>query len=131
MSQLFSADTNVNATTVVATATTVGVTRGQANRFKNRSRMEIVAGILNIARTGALKTHLMYKANLSYMVVTQYLEFLTSADLIKEIFDEQGMAKLYQTTPRGLKYLEVYSSLQNLAGLEQQKELPQKSALFG
>lgn len=93
--------------------------------------MEIVASILNIARTGALKTHLMYKANLSYMVVTQYLEFLTSSDLIKEVFDEQGMAKLYQTTPRGLKYLEVYDSLQTLTGIDEHRRIPQKSPLFG
>ena len=99
-------------------------------RFKNRSRMEIVANILDIGRTGALKTHLMYKANLSYMVVTQYLEFLTSSELIKEIFDEQGMVKLYQTTPRGLKYLEVYDSIRGLAGIEQQRQAQQRTNLF-
>ncbi|MGI0090708.1 MAG: winged helix-turn-helix domain-containing protein [Nitrososphaerales archaeon] len=101
------------------------------SRFKNRSRMEIVAAILNIGRTGALKTHLMYKANLSYMVVSQYLGFLTSSDLIKEVFDEQGMAKLYQTTPRGLRYLEVYESLQSLASIDSQKKIVEKTNLFG
>jgi len=98
----------------IFTIESTGSKPAQPAKFKNRSRMEIIASILNIARTGSLKTHLMYKANLSYMVVTQYLEFLASSNLIKELFDEQGMVKLYQTTPRGLKYLEVYESLQNL-----------------
>ncbi|MGI0090507.1 MAG: winged helix-turn-helix domain-containing protein [Nitrososphaerales archaeon] len=103
---------------------TVEPTKGKQtspSRFKNRSRMEIVAAILNIARTGALKTHLMYKSNLSYVVVSQYLQFMISSDLIKKVLDEQEMSKLYQTTPRGLKYLEVYESLQSLAGINSQR----------
>ena len=101
-------------------------------RFKNRSRMEIVANVLNIARSGALKTHLMYKANLSYMVVSQYLEFLTRSELIKETFDDQGMVKLYQTTPKGLKYLQVYDSLQDIAGIGAQRGMHGTSLeLFG
>ncbi|MHB1908348.1 MAG: winged helix-turn-helix domain-containing protein [Nitrososphaerales archaeon] len=87
-------------------------------RFKNRNRMEIVANLLTIAKSGALKTHLMYRANLSYLMVSEYLGFLSSAELIKERVDEDGAVKLYQTTPKGLKYLEVYESLQSIAGLD-------------
>jgi predicted transcriptional regulator len=91
--------------------------RGNGTKFKNRNRMEIVANLLSIARTGALKTHLMYKANLSYLMVTEYLNYLASAGLIKETLDEEGTTKLYQTTPKGEKYLEAYESLQSIAGL--------------
>ena len=91
-------------------------------RFKNRSRMEIVANMLDIGRTGALKTHLMYKANLSFMVVTQYLEFLTSTELMERTLDEDGMVRRFQTTPRGLKYLEVYDSIRDLARIDHARQ---------
>ncbi|MHB8566878.1 MAG: winged helix-turn-helix domain-containing protein [Nitrososphaerales archaeon] len=124
MSQVF----NVESTPTTVVAATVA----KPTKFKNRSRMEIVANILDIARMGALKTHLMYKANLSYMVVSQYLEFLTRSELIKETFDDQGMVKLYQTTPKGLKYLEVYGALQNIAGIDVQRGMHRTpSDLFG
>ncbi len=98
-------------------------TKGQhaGNKFKNRNRMEIVANLLAIAKSGALKTHLMYRANLSYLMVTEYLGFLCGAGLVKETLDEEGTTKLYQTTPKGLKYLEVYESLQSIAGLDTQR----------
>lgn len=113
----------------VETTSTVSP-KSHPTRFKNRSRMEIVANILDIARTGALKTHLMYKANLSYMVVSQYLEFLNKSELIKETFDDQGMIKLYQTTPKGLKYLQVYESLQTIAAIDAERGM-HSTDLFG
>lgn len=123
MSQVFNVESTSKSTTTPAAKPT---------KFKNRSRMEIVANILDIARTGALKTHLMYKANLSYMVVSQYLEFLTKAELIKETFDDQGMVKLYQTSAKGLKYLEVYDSLQSIAGIDVQRGMHRTPVeLFG
>jgi predicted transcriptional regulator len=102
-----------------------------SGKFKNRNRMEIVANLLTIAKSGALKTHLMYRANLSYLMVTEYLNFLCGADLIKETLDEDGTSKLYQTTPKGLKYLEVYESLQNIAGLETRSVSSKGPELFG
>jgi predicted transcriptional regulator len=99
-------------------------------RFKNRNRIEIVANILDIARNGALKTHLMYKANLSYMVVTQYLSFLIRSGLIEEVFSEDGPTKMYKTTSKGFQYMEVYDSLQSIAGLDSQKSLRTSSSIF-
>ncbi len=86
-------------------------------RFKNRNRMEIVAGLLSIAKTGALKTHLMYKANLSYLMVTEYLSFLVNSGLIEEVPDSKGTTRLYQTTQKGMQFLDAYVSLQAVAGL--------------
>ena len=99
-------------------------------RFKNRNRMEIVANLLTIAKSGALKTHLMYRANLSYLMVSEYLGFLTGAELVKERVDEDGAVKLYQTTPKGLKYLEVYESLQSIAGLDSRHNQNTNQDLF-
>jgi predicted transcriptional regulator len=80
--------------------------------------MEIVANLLQIAKTGALKTHLMYRANLSYLMVTEYLGYLRRSGLIEETIDEEGVTKIYRTSPKGLKYLQVYDSLQSIAELD-------------
>jgi predicted transcriptional regulator len=109
MAELFTATNNVPDKTV------------PSNKFKNRNRMEIVANLLSIAKNGALKTHLMYKANLSYLMVTEYLDFLIRSSLIKETIDSEGTGKLFQTTEKGLKYLEVYDSLQAIVGLDANK----------
>jgi predicted transcriptional regulator len=110
-----------------------GAVKGRNNgvRFKNRNRMEIVANLLTIARNGALKTHLMYKANLSYLMVTEYLSYLSSAELIRETLDDEGTTKLYLTTPKGIKYLEAYESLQSIAGLGSRNSINMSSSLFG
>ena len=90
-------------------------------KFKNRNRMEIVANLLDIAKTATLKTHLMYKANLSYVMVNEYLDYLIDAGLIMERPEPDTNAKLFETTEKGMKYLEIYASLQNLAGMELRK----------
>jgi len=86
------------------------------SRFKNRNRMEIVADLLTIAKARTLKTHLMYKANLSYLMVTEYLDLLRSSELIREV-EAEGTTRKYETTEKGLKYLELYGALQIVAGL--------------
>ncbi len=85
-------------------------------KFKNRNRMEIVANLLTIAKTGALKTHLMYKANLSYVMITEYLDYLQSSGLLRGMVIHDG-TKLYQTSEKGLRYIDVYDSLQDIAGM--------------
>ena len=92
--------------------------------------MEIVANLLTIGKGGALKTHLMYRANLSYLMVTEYLDFLCGSNLIRESLDDEGTTKLYQTTEKGLKYLEVYDTLQEIIGLDAQHVAESKSGLF-
>jgi predicted transcriptional regulator len=59
--------------------------------LKNRSRTEILYDLVRATRGGAKKTHLMYKANLSYTVLEQYLKFLLDNDLIRE---ENGIERL-------------------------------------
>jgi predicted transcriptional regulator len=46
--------------------------------WKNRSRLEIIGNILGVAKYGAKKTHIMYRANLSYSQLQEYVGFLTN-----------------------------------------------------
>jgi len=86
--------------------------------FRNRSRIDILANLLSAARGGSLKTHLMYRANLSFVLATQYLALLCESGLICEVLDEEMESKRYQTTEKGLKFLEIYGSLQTMVGPE-------------
>ena len=47
-----------------------------------RSRLEIISDMLEAVEDGAKKTHIMYKANLSYSLLNKYLEVTNDADLL-------------------------------------------------
>jgi len=77
----------------------------------NRTRVEILASILNVAANGALKTHIMYRANLSHMQLKKYLAFLEENGLL--VRDGLGLesGQAYHVTDKGLGFLREYSHL--------------------
>ena len=79
--------------------------------LRNRTRVEILSSILDVATTGALKTHIMYRANLSHRQLEKYLGFLQDNDLIREVADPEGGSRLYQATEKGVAFLKDYSRL--------------------
>ena len=68
---------------------------------KRRSRHDIIADILEDAKDGARKTHIMYRVNLSYGQNERYLTALKKAGFINE---EKGV---WKTTEKGLHVLEA------------------------
>lgn len=84
------------------------------NGHKRRNRLYIIAEILTIAKEGSLKTQIMYRANLSFAQLNEYLSFLTKIFLLK-IHNENGK-NIYRTTAKGGKYLEKYEDIANLLG---------------
>ena len=84
------------------------------NERKRRNRLYIIAEILTIANEGSLKTQIMYRANLSFAQLNEYLSFLIKIYLLK-INNENGK-KIYRTTVKGNKYLEKYKDIANLLG---------------
>lgn len=79
---------------------------------KRRDRLYIIAEILVIAKDGSLKTQIMYRANLSFAQLNEYLNFLLKMELLK-VNTENGKT-IYKTTPKGVKYLENYEEISNL-----------------
>jgi predicted transcriptional regulator len=69
-----------------------------------RSKLEIIADILNVASRNPKKTQIMYQANLSFRVLQRYLAELREASLI--CFKEDSQC--YNITPRGLEFLDAY-----------------------
>lgn len=67
-----------------------------------RNDVDICADILRVARSGAKKTHLVYKANLNFDIVKKYLSRLSEQSLISS---ENGH---YITTEEGVKFLDKY-----------------------
>ena len=66
---------------------------------KRRSEMEIVATILDITMKGVNKTNILYKANLSYTQLKNYVTFLLEKGLLEHIGNK------YSTTNKGRLFL--------------------------
>ena len=73
-----------------------------------RSGLDICADILEIARMGAKKTHIVYKANLNFRIVERYLRWLMEKGLLRKKGE-----RLYMTTEEGLRFLQRYKELVN------------------
>lgn len=62
--------------------------------------------ILELARGGALKTQIMYKANLSFTQLNNYLKFMSKTNLLDKIVKEGK--EIYRATEKGLYFLQRY-----------------------
>lgn len=76
------------------------------NPRKRRDRLYILAEILDIAKEGSLKTQIMYRANLSFTQLNEYLDLLVSMKLVEPV--ENKERTIFKTTPKGLQYLQNY-----------------------
>jgi len=70
-------------------------------RRKKRSKYEIIQDVLDQCQTGSKKTWVMYRANLSYDLTTNYLNELEKLGLVEP---KDG---LYYTTDKGKQLLEL------------------------
>jgi predicted transcriptional regulator len=69
-----------------------------------RGRLDIIADILQVVSQQPKKTQIMYRANLSYKVLTRYLTEVSEASLIN--FEDEKQC--YRLTTKGREFLEVY-----------------------
>ena len=81
-------------------------------KTKRRDKLNIIAEIVQIARTGALKTQIMYRANLSFSQLGEYLTFMSTAGLLKK-YDESGR-EVYGATKKGLDFYTRHTELVEL-----------------
>ena len=89
-----------------------------SERKNNRGKIQIMGDILALATSGIKKTHIMYRANLSYEQVYLYLEELISKRLIVQDLSADGV--VYRTTEKGREFLLYYTRLVEF--LEEEKE---------
>lgn len=79
---------------------------------KKRNRLEVIKDILEVIRNrnGRIKpTHILYKSNLSYQMMEDYLSELIGKGFIIEIKQPKG--KTYAVTDKGLQYLQQYKTI--------------------
>jgi predicted transcriptional regulator len=79
-----------------------------APRNRYRNRIEIIYQILEVANGGVTKKiEIMYKANLSYAQLKEYVMVLTESDLLRYDLDTQ----IFMTTEKGLRFLDAYNQM--------------------
>ena len=71
-----------------------------------------MAEILEVAIDGALKTQMMYRANLSFAQLNEYLKLLLDMKMLET--SENTERKVYKTTSKGMHYLQSYKEIHNL-----------------
>ena len=79
---------------------------------RRRSRLSIIAKVLDVARRGAIKTRIMYEVSMSFVQLNEYLSFLLDVNLLKAV--ETAKKTIYKTTNKGLRYLQGYMEIEEL-----------------
>jgi len=88
-----------------------------------RSKMEIHLDILRtLAQKGPLKlTHIMYKANVNFSVLKEYLDFLTQQELVEEKTIKKERI-VYTITEKGLTVLKYFRELQIMLPINEENK---------
>jgi predicted transcriptional regulator len=88
----------------------------------NRGKIQIMGDVLALGTSGIKKTHIMYRANLSYEQVHLYLGELIGKRLItQDVSSSDGV--VYRTTEKGREFMLYYTRLIEI--LEEQKQEPE------
>jgi predicted transcriptional regulator len=83
-----------------------------SERKNNRGKIEIMADVLALSTSGIKKTHIMYRANLSYEQILYYLNQLLGKGLITQVVVDDAL--MYRTTEKGREFLTCYSRISKL-----------------
>jgi len=75
--------------------------------MKKRDSVDISADILRLAQDGAIKTRIVYGANLNFKIVEGYLSRLMGLGLL----ENKDGRRMYRTTEKGLAFINRYEEL--------------------
>ncbi len=65
-----------------------------------RSRIEVMLDMLEICKVQRKKTHIMYKANLSFLTLDKYLKFFLEEGFVRKELDDLG-SNVFLVTEKG------------------------------
>jgi predicted transcriptional regulator len=92
-----------------------------SERKNNRGKIQIMGDVLALGTSGIKKTHIMYRANLSYEQVHLYLGELIGKRLIsQDVSSSDGV--IYRTTEKGREFLLHYTRLVEFLQEEEKQE---------
>jgi predicted transcriptional regulator len=83
---------------------------------KRRDKLFIIAEVLEIARDGTLKTQIMYRANLSFTQLNDYVDFMLKTNLLDKML--QNNKDVYHSTEKGMAFLSRYREISELLKAE-------------
>lgn len=75
-----------------------------------RSREAIISKMLEVCRTGASKTRIVYQANLNFKTIDPYVEFLIMKGFLRV---KSGQVPLYETTQKGIDLQDSLKQVQS------------------
>jgi len=83
---------------------------------RRRDRHDIIVEILKTAINGKVKTHIMYKARLSYAQLNEYLPRLVENGFLEnlKIKRRRDYKKVFKTTQKGIKFIESFETMKSL-----------------
>ena len=79
-----------------------------------RGRFEIIGEILTLTADGtdgAVKTSIVYRANLNFNIANRYLNLLLQEGMVRVV---GGSTVKYRITERGVKFLDMYKNLKGM-----------------
>ena len=106
-----------------------------SERKNNRGKIQIMGDVLALGTSGIKKTHIMYKANLSYEQVHLYLGELIAKRLIVQDASSPSEGVVYRTTEKGREFLQYYTRLTECLeegeGEEQERQVELSASYIG
>jgi predicted transcriptional regulator len=94
------------------------------NKPKRRDKLIIMMDIIGIARKPTSKTHIMFKANLSFSQLNEYIGFLLQHNLLEKVVCDGKI--FFKATKKGQEYI----NLQQQVIFMFEKNSPIKSPRF-
>jgi len=88
-------------------------TKTNNGKFSNRSRINIVACILEKCNPESRKTRIIYKCNLSLPQFNIYTKCLNEGGLLR-IYTENNGTEFFETTKEGKEFLEDYKKIKKV-----------------
>ncbi|HYB92754.1 MAG TPA: winged helix-turn-helix domain-containing protein [archaeon] len=89
---------------------------GSNTSSKRRDKLYIIAEILEIAKDGVLKTQIMYRANLSFTQLNEYIRFMSKNELLNMVISNNK--EVYKASAKGLNFLQRYHEIMELLRTE-------------
>jgi len=92
------------------------ITSADEEVARRRDRHDIIVEILKTALNGKVKTHIMYKARLSYAQLNEYLPRLVENGFLEnlKITRKKDQKKIFKTTQKGIKFIESFENMRSL-----------------
>lgn len=81
---------------------------------RKRNKLEVIRDILRVIQEkngGAKPTRILYKSNLSHIMMKEYLSDLISRGLVRE--NKTKNSRTYSLTDKGINYLSEYHTIVN------------------